>query len=289
MLAASKFGARAEQLKVNAQLSRSNPKHASTMMLAAMVQGPQVTKKQVDDAAKAYKEARLDGENFQKQARSSSRQAQDALIRSDQEREKAKSDALVESTGKDVVKELDHKLASEKQTIQVANSMQDAKVKGVVLAGANVRKAREESQLALAKYKVAHAKEYTEYAASLKMLGDQDVAASDQLKHTAHEELKKSIDFQAKARSLKLAWQTLAMRFRSQELAVTHARKMQLMQLTQANQALRSSHRARQREQSLMVKATKARISGEQSLLRAKRLYAAALQLRGKAHKLETQ
>merc|ERR1711871_1684600 len=53
MLAASKFGARAEQLKVNAQLSRSNPKHASTMMLAAMVQGPQVTKKQVDDAAKA--------------------------------------------------------------------------------------------------------------------------------------------------------------------------------------------------------------------------------------------
>merc|ERR1711918_274303 len=151
--------------------------------------------------------------------------------------------------------------------------MQDAKVKGVVLAGANVRKAREESQLALAKYKVAHAKEYTEYAASLNMLADQDAASADQLKHSANEEQKKAIDSQAKAESAKLQWQEKAERFRTQELAVMHARKMQLMQLTQANQTLRSSQRAKQHEQSLMVKATKARISGEQSLLRAKRLY----------------
>ena len=59
------------------------------------------------------------------------------------------------------------------------------------------------------------------------------------------------------------------------------------MPLAQANQALRSSTRARQKERAYTMKATKVRQLGEQSLDRAKQLYTAAVQLRQKATKLE--
>jgi len=292
MMLASKFGARAEELKVDAQLKATRQK-ASTMMLASEpeykndIMGPQVTKKQVDDAAKAYKEAMDNAVNYKKQAASSALESKQASIRSDQERAKAKEDAEVESTEPDVVKALQHKLASEKQTKDVAGQMQDAKIKDIVMAGSAVRQAREESQLKLAEYKEKNAKEYTKYAASLNVLADQDAASADQLSHVAADERRKSLDYGADAEKLKLDWQEKSEQYRDRELAQADVRKTTLMQLTQANQALRSSTRARQKERAYTTKATKVRQLGEQSLDRAKQLYTAAVQLRQKATKLE--
>jgi hypothetical protein len=291
MLLASKAGAKAEELKVDSQL-KAQPKKANTMMLAAYGlvtdETHQVTKKQVDDAAKAYKEAMDDAENYKHQAKMSSLQAKQASIRSDQERAKAKEDSEVEEMEPDVVKALKHKLASEKQTKDVAGQMQDAKIKDIVMAGSAVRQAREESQLKLAEYKEKNAKEYTKYAESLNVLADQDAASADQLSHVAAQERKKAIDYSAKSEKLKLVWQQLSEQYRDRELAVADAKKQQLMQLTQANQALRSSTRAKRKERQYTLQATKVRQLGEQSLLKAKQLYTAALQLRHKANKLQT-
>jgi hypothetical protein len=289
MTEASVYGARSEKLKVAAEVSHDGSRgRPSTMMLdqaseleAGTAQA--VKKRQVDALAKKYERTRSRAGLLRKRAKDDAASAARALLRSRQEAAKAAEDGAVNVHGEELVDGLKAKLAQEKHTIEIAQDLTDEKMKQIVEAGASVRKAREESELALAEYKVKHAAQYTAYAASLAELSRQDAASASELSAAARKATVQAEELEAAAARYKVEWDEKSSAYSEHQLTLAESRRAQLVQLNQANAELASAHQAALHEHALRVQASKQRELGEAGLGRAKKLYAAATQLRAKS------